>query len=207
MESEKEELFLTKEELSALPPEKYTKQIVVVNTEEEADEAVKYLSRFKIIGFDSETRPSFKKGVYHQVALIQLSAGELTYLFRINRIGIPASLKSLFGDARVIKVGLSLKDDFSVLRRLDASLQFTSFIELQNLVQKFNIKNRGLRGIYGVLFGKRILKSQRLSNWEAEKLGDSQKEYAALDAWATLQIYIYLMKYGVNGTIIKQPHE
>ena len=194
MTNEKEELYLTKEELASLPVERYTKQIIVTDTEEDADKAVKYLSRFKAIGFDTETRPTFKKGMQRRTSLIQLSTEKLTFLFRINRIGIPASLKSLLGDTKVAKIGLSLKDDFLVLRRMEPTLQFVSFIDLQSLVQKFNIKNKGLRGIYGVLFGKKISKSQRLSNWEADELGESQKRYAALDAWATLRIYIHLMK-------------
>jgi ribonuclease D len=199
MEIETDELHLTKEELSALPVEKYTKQIIVINTEKEADEVVKHLSRFKVVGIDTETRPSFRKGDLHKVALIQLATEECTYLFRINRTGITASLKKLFENESVTKIGLSLKDDFMVLRRMEPSLRFVSFIELQNLVQKFNIKNKGLRGLYGVLFGKKISKGQRLSNWEADELSVPQKEYAALDAWATLQIYICLMKRGMSG--------
>ena len=203
---EKEPLAFSKEELSALPIEKYTKKVVVVDNEEDAEEAVKHLSRFKMIGFDTETRPAFKKGVQYQVALIQLATEETTYLFRINCMGFPPSLKKLFENPAVTKIGLSLKDDFAALRRLGLS-RFEAFIELQNLVQKFHITNQALRGIYGVLFGKRISKSQRLTNWEAPELSEAQKEYAALDAWACLRIYIHLMKYGVTRNAIETPHE
>ena len=206
MMTENEPLAFSKEEISSLPIEKYTKKIVVVDNEEAAIEAVKFLSRFKTIGFDTETRPAFRKGTLHQVALVQLATEEVTFLFRINRMGFPPVLKKLLENAAVTKVGLSLKDDFSALRRLD-SIRFDSFIDLQNLVSKFHISNQALRGIYGVLFGKRISKTQRLTNWEADTLSEAQKEYAALDAWACLQIYIHLMKYGVTRNAIETSHE
>ncbi|MDD6211212.1 MAG: 3'-5' exonuclease domain-containing protein 2 [Bacteroidales bacterium] len=191
MKNEMEELALTKDELTALPAEKYTNRIVVIDTQKEVEKAVNYLRGFKIIGFDTETRPSFKKGKQHQVALLQLSTEECAFLFRINRIGLPDILKDLLESKDILKIGLSLKDDFAALHRI-ASVEFASFIELQNLAQKFHIKNRGLRGIYGVLFGKKISKAQRLSNWEADVLSEAQKEYAALDAWASLRIYTHL---------------
>ena len=201
MMTEKDSLTFSKEELAALPIEKYAKKIVVVENEEDAVKAVKYLSRFKTIGFDTETRPAFKKGALYQVALIQLAVEEVTFLFRINCMGFPPALKKLFENTNITKIGLSLKDDFASLRRIEP-MRFDAFIELQNLVKKFGIGNQGLRGVYGVLFGKRISKTQRLSNWEAKELSEAQKEYAALDAWACLQIYVHLMKYGATRNAI-----
>ena len=88
MSIEKEPLTFSKEELAALPIEKYTKKIVVVDTEEGAEKAVKFLSRFKMVGFDTETRPAFRKGIQHQVALIQLATEEETFLLQIGRVHV-----------------------------------------------------------------------------------------------------------------------
>ena len=199
-------LSFSKAELSALPIEKFAKKIAVPENEEEVAAAVKHLSRFKLIGFDTETRPSFRRGVLHQVALIQMATDEEAYLFRVNGKGFPDELKKLIENPAVTKVGLSLKDDFAALRRIGLS-RFESFIDLQNLAKQFQIENQALRGIYGVLFGKRISKSQQLSNWEAENLSEAQKEYAALDAWACLRIYLHLMKYGSTRNAINKENE
>ena len=201
-----EPLSFSKAELSALPIEKFAKKIVVPENDEEVAKATKHLSRFKIIGFDTETRPSFRRGVQHQVALIQMATEEEAYLFRVNGKGFPDELKKLFENPAVTKVGLSLKDDFAALRRIGLS-RFESFIDLQNLAKQFQIENQALRGIYGVLFGKRISKSQQLSNWETENLSEAQKEYAALDAWACLRIYLHLMKYGSTRNAINKENE
>ena len=199
-------LSFSKAELSALPIEKFVKKIVVPENEDEIAKAVKHLSRFKMIGFDTETRPSFRRGVQHQVSLIQMATEEEAYLFRVNGKEFPNELKKLIENPAVTKVGLSLKDDFAALRRIGLS-RFESFIDLQNLAKQFQIENQALRGIYGVLFGKRISKSQQLSNWEAEKLSEAQKEYAALDAWACLRIYLHLMKYGSTRNAINKENE
>ena len=188
MKSEVKELALTKEELTALPAEEYKHKIIVVDNPEHIQETVENLSRFEILGFDTETKPSFKKGKQNKVALLQLATDECAYLFRLNKIGLPEELKKILENTKILKIGLSLKDDFAALNRL-RKIEYNAFVELQNLAQKFNIKNRGLRGIYGVLFGKKISKAQRLSNWEADTLSNAQQEYAALDAWASLQIY------------------
>lgn len=193
MKSEMKELALTKEELTALPAEKYQNEIKVVDNLDNIQEALEYLSHYKILGFDTETKPSFKKGKQYKVALLQLATEECAYLFRLNKIGLPDELKKILEDEKILKIGLSIKDDFVALNRLK-KIEFSAFVELQNLAQKFSIKNRGLRGIYGVLFGKKISKAQRLSNWEAETLSNAQKEYAALDAWASLRIYTHLCK-------------
>ena len=188
MKSEVKELALTKEELAALPAEEYKHKIIVVDNPEHIQETVEYLSRFEILGFDTETKPSFKKGKQNKVSLLQLATDECAYLFRLNKIGLPEELEKILENTEILKIGLSLKDDFAALNRL-RKIEYNAFVELQNLAQKFNIKNRGLRGIYGVLFGKKISKAQRLSNWEADTLSNAQQEYAALDAWASLQIY------------------
>ena len=179
---------ITKEEIAKFNIEEFVGRIFVVDTQDKADEAVDYLSGFNNLGFDTETRPAFRKGNLNNVALIQLATDKQCYLFRLNRIGSSPSLIRLLSDAKVRKIGLSLKDDFNSMSR---RMKFTprGFLDLQKIVSEHNIADLSLQKIYAILFQKKISKSQRLSNWEAEELSDAQKKYAALDAWACLRIY------------------
>ena len=179
---------ITKEEIAKFNTEEFEGRIFVVDTQDKTDEAVEYLSGFNNLGFDTETRPTFKKGNMNNIALIQLATDNQCYLFRLNRIGFSPSLIRLLSDAKVRKIGLSLKDDFNSMSR---RMKFTpqGFLDLQKIVSDHNIADLSLQKIYAILFKKRISKSQRLSNWEAEELSEAQKKYAALDAWACLRIY------------------
>ncbi|MDU1890189.1 MAG: 3'-5' exonuclease [Dysgonomonas sp.] len=179
---------ITKEELSTLPQEVFTGRIIVVQSEGEAEKAASYLSSFDAIGFDTETRPAFRKGVNHKIALMQLSTCDTCFLFRLNSIGLPDCLAKVLEDPAIKKIGLSLKDDFSAIHKRKP-LALVNFVELQSFVKDYGIEDNGLQRIYGILFGKRISKGQRLSNWEAEVLSDAQKMYAAIDAWACLRIF------------------
>lgn len=184
---------ISKEEISTYPTAQFNGEIILINTEKEALKAISYLSKFDIIGFDTETRPSFKKGKSHKIALMQLATEEKCFLFRLNLIGIPDSLMHLLTNPDIKKVGLSLKDDFSVIRRSNSILP-EGFIELQTYVKQFGIEETGLQRIYAILFHERISKRQRLTNWEANILSEPQQHYAALDAWACLRIYKKLIK-------------
>ena len=179
---------ITKEEIATFEPEEFYGRIFVVDTPRQAEEAVNYLSGFTSLGFDTETRPSFKKGNLNSAALIQLATDRRCYLFRLNRISFSLPLIQLLSDANILKIGLSLRDDFNTMsRRMKITPQ--GFIDLQKIVPKYDIADISLQKIYAILFRKRISKNQRLSNWEAEVLSDAQKKYAALDAWACLKIY------------------
>jgi len=179
---------ITKEEIAKFDIEEFRGQIREIQTLEDANEAIEYLSKFEIVGFDTETRPAFRKGNTYGVALIQLATDDVCMLFRLNKIGFPPSLIKFLSDSNQIKVGLSLKDDFCSMNRRK---KFTpaGFIDLQKLVKEHDIEDTSLQKIYALLFEKKISKSQRLSNWEADQLTEPQKKYAALDAWACLKIY------------------
>ena len=179
---------ISKEEISLLPLEEFKGRIITLLTEKEADKAVAYLSKYPMIGFDTETRPSFKKGQRYKVSLIQLSTDDTCFLFRLNYMGFPGSLEHLLGNANILKVGLSLQDDFGAMRKR-IEIETQNFLDLQAYVKQFGIEEASLQKIYAILFQKKISKGQRLSNWEADVLTSSQQKYAALDAWACLQIY------------------
>ena len=185
------EVSISKEQLTALPPAQFQGTITVIDDPESVESAVSRLRESDLIGFDTETRPSFKKGQSFNVALLQLASDNECFLFRLNKIGMPESLKALIADKELQKVGLSLHDDF---RNLHKKYDFEpdGFVELQQFVTKWNITDRSLSKLFGILFGKRSSKSQRLSNWEAEQLSESQQNYAALDALACIKIFRHL---------------
>lgn len=192
-------LEISKDEIRELPIETFNGKIIVVDKIEDVPEAVEYLKQFKIIGFDTETKPAFRKNESHKVALMQLSTCDRCYLFRLNCVGYPDSLDELICSNKVMKVGLSLRDDFAALRKRSDCAPL-NFIDLQTLVKNYGIKDLSLQKIYAIIFKKKISKNQRLSNWEANSLKGSQKMYAAIDAWSCLKIYNHLIN---NETPIK----
>lgn len=194
---------ITKEDISAMPKVSFGGTIKVVNTEKEAEQAIEYLNQYPVLGIDSETKPSFTKGRTHKVALLQISTDDRCYLFRLNLIGFPASLVGLLENPKIMKIGLSLKDDFLALHK---RVPFTqrSCVELQDYVKPFGIQDKSLQKIYAILFGEKISKSQRLSNWEAETLTPSQQLYAATDAWTCLNIYNLLQNLQQTGDYEKE---
>ena len=197
-----------KEELADLPKASFPGRIYVIQTEGEAEKAVACLSAAPVVGIDSETRPSFMKGRSHKVALLQLSTDECCFLFRLNVIGLVQPLIEFLENPSVLKIGLSLKDDFMMLRQR-APFTPQNYVELQEYVRNFGIQDRSLQKIYAILFKEKISKSQRLSNWEADVLSDKQKLYAATDAWACLNIYRLLKELERTGdyTLIEEVAE
>lgn len=189
-------LEITKEKIHKLPIEIFNGDIIVIDRDEDVADAVNYLKQFETIGFDTETKPVFRKNVFRKVALMQLSTLDKCFLFRLNLIEYTDILDSLICNNDVKKIGLSLRDDFAALRKRSVSPP-QNFVDLQAFVKDYGIKDISLQKIYAILFNKRISKNQRLSNWEAKTLKESQKMYAAIDAWACLKIYCHLIKNGV----------
>lgn len=189
---------ISKEELAELPIKEFAGHPVTVINLEQAELAVKQIRESgQLIGFDTETRPSFQKGVSYRVCLVQLSVGQVCYLFRLNKIQeFPNCLKELLEDPDLIKVGLSTQDDFKNLRKWCEDLEPKGFIELQTLVKNYGITDLSLAKIYALLFGQKLSKRQRLTNWEADQLSFKQLAYASLDAIACVEIYEVLMTRG-----------
>ena len=183
---------ISKEDVALLEKEFFEGRIIVIQSNEEAKKAIAYLSEFKIVGIDTESKPSFKKGRKSKIALLQISTNECCFLFRLNIMGFTPEIASFLENKSITKVGLSLKDDFMMLHGMSA---FTpkGFIDIQSIIDNYGIGEKSLQKIYAILFGKKISKSQRLSNCEADVLTDAQKRYASTDAWATLKIYEKLL--------------
>ncbi len=186
-------LSITKEQIAQLPPVEYDGKIHVVDTVSGVRDVVLYLSKCDIVGFDTETRPTFTKGKSHKVALLQLSTDDECFLIRLNKTGMPNVLRRFMEADKPLKVGLSVKDDFHSICKVCDEFTPGGYVELQEFVKRFDIGDMSLQKVYGIIFGKRISKAQRLSNWEADELTDAQQRYAAIDAWACLKIYRYLL--------------
>ena len=187
-----------KSKIGTLPRVLFEGRIVVVLTEQEAEKAVRYLLSQPIMGIDTETRPSFKKGSVHQVALLQVSSYDVCFLFRLNQLGMSPSVKQLLEDTTVPKIGLSLRDDFSSLHRL-GDFETGLFIDLQNRVSEVGVEDMSLQKLYANFFGQRISKREQLTNWEADILSDKQKLYAATDAWSCIMLYEELLRLEQTG--------
>ena len=177
-----------KKDIKALPTVTFPGRIITIMTEGEAERAVNYLLAGDIVGVDTETKPSFRRGEQHKVALLQASNRDTCFLFRLNLTGITPAIKRFLEDRTVKKIGLSWHDD---LRGLKSRTEFTPgwFIELQDMVPQIGIEDMSLQKLYANLFHQKISKRQRLSNWESPILDDKQKQYASIDAWACIRIY------------------
>jgi ribonuclease D len=182
---------ISKEEVNEMPQTLFGGKIVVVETLEDAKTALQKLQTHKLVGIDTETKPTFTRGQTHKVALLQVATLDECYLFRLNKIGFPVDLAAFFANPKIRKVGLALKDDFVGLNRL-YKFKPENIVDLQKIVKEYGILELGLQKIYAVIFGEKISKSQRLTNWELSHLSEQQQLYAATDAWAVLRIYLRL---------------
>ena len=189
---------INKNWISKYPIVKFSGRIVVVLNAQEADKAVSFLLSQPLLGIDTETRPSFKKGKQNNVALLQVSTPEVFLLFRLNIIGMTDSIIRLLENKDVVKVGVSLNDDLRLLHK-NGEFEPGSFIDLQNCINNIGIEDKSLQKLYANLFHKRITKGQQLSNWEADILTESQKLYAATDAWACINIYKEFKRLSETG--------
>lgn len=179
--------------IPTLPVVQFEGRIEVLLTKQAAARAVDYLLSQDILGIDTETRPSFRRGDRHLVSLLQVSTYDLCFLFRLNHTGLTSDIIRLLEDTRVPKIGLSLNDDLNALLKL-RGFKPGLFIDLQHHVKEVGIEDMSLQKLYANLFGQRISKRQQLSNWERDVLDDRQKSYAATDAWACIMLYKELQR-------------
>ncbi|MGL5683052.1 MAG: 3'-5' exonuclease [Marinifilaceae bacterium] len=184
---------ISKEEMEKLPQYVYEGEIMVINRVEEARIAVAEITQAKVVGFDTETKPSFQKGVINKVSLIQLATPEKVYLFRIHHCGFIPQLRKIFSDKNIIKVGVGIRDDIKALRRI-AQFNPASFLDLQNYAPTVGIEDKSFSKLMAIIFGVRISKRQRVTNWEAPDLTEAQLRYAATDAWGARRMFMAIYK-------------
>lgn len=178
---------ITNEQTAALPAVRFEGEVQIVDTEQALIEACEYLSQHSVIGFDTETRPSFKAGVTNRVALIQLSTSERCYLIRLCRMKFGRELQRLLENPNIKKVGADVAGDIRSLTQL-RHIRAAGFIDLQTIAPQWGIEEKSLRKLSAIVLGKRVSKAQRLSNWEAAQFTEQQISYAATDAWVCLEI-------------------
>ncbi|PVX51962.1 3'-5' exonuclease [Balneicella halophila] len=183
---------ISKEDLESLEVVGYEGKITLIDEDSKVDEAVERLARYSVLGFDTETRPAFKKGVHYQTALLQLANAEEVFLFQLQKLENFNSLRWLLNNKKILKVGAAIRDDVKQLN-LFFPVKRDSFVELQTLVKKYGIEDISLKKMGAITLGFRISKGQQVSNWEAEPLTEAQIRYAATDAWVPLLIYQKLM--------------
>jgi ribonuclease D len=179
---------ISHEELQRLPLTQFEGNIHVINNYEKAQLAAEKLETQTVLGFDTESRPSFSRGTVNRVALLQLATESDAYLFRLNVMKMPKKLLEILTNPNILKIGAAIKNDLDSLKKF-AKINSPSFIDLQKLMPFFEIKSLGLAKMAGIILGIRISKSQQLSNWENVALTLAQERYAATDAWVCYSIY------------------
>ena len=187
-----------KSKISTLPKAEFDGRIHVIISKEQAEKAVNFLLKQPILGLDTETRPSFSKGTFYRVALLQVATYDLCFLFRLNIIGLTPAIVRLLEDTTVTKIGLSWHDDINGLHKM-GHFETGTFIDIQDHVREIGVEDLSLQKLYANLFGQQISKAQRLTNWERDVLTDKQKTYAATDAWACIQLYEELERLKQTG--------
>ncbi len=186
---------ISNEDVAQLEPVRFGGEIVVVETVHDLLHACEVLSAQKIIGFDTETRPSFTPGMTNKIALLQLSTESVCFLIRLNKVPLDKAVIAILQNENIKKVGAAVQNDIlglNALRRFKAR----GFIDLQSEVGRFGIEDRSLRKLAGIIIGKKVSKAQRLSNWEAQTLTPQQRQYAATDAWVCIEILHRLQAAG-----------
>lgn len=194
---------ITLDSISQLPRRQFEGKIIIADSLSGMHDIMKMIDGRKLLGFDTETKPSFKKGLPpHKAALLQLADDDVCYIIRLNKTGLPDELISLLSNKSITKIGLAVKDDYSALSKI-RSLNPAGFIDLQKYAENFGIEDKSLKKLAAITLGIRISKSQQTSNWEIQNLSESQLIYAATDAWICLQIYKRLKemesKYDSSG--------
>ena len=196
---------ITPQELEKLEFASFPGRIIVVDSVgAEFNRAIAYLRSQKVIGFDTETRPTFTASQpHHDVSLLQLSGPDRAYLFRLNKIGMHRRLCNLLASEKILKVGAAIHDDLRCLRKLHDFIP-NGFVDLQKIVWEWGIRDKAVKKMSAIILGFRISKTQQLSNWEAENLSESQCKYAATDAWVCREMYLKLLATEKNPLIIEE---
>ena len=184
---------ISNEQTALLPAVEFRGEIRIVEHERDIAAACKTLAEQPVIGFDTETRPSFRPGVTFRVSLLQLSTPTVCYLFRLNKIPLAKPILQLLEDRRILKIGADVAGDLRSLRQI-RHFRDGGFVDLQGIAPEWGIGAKSLRKLSAIVLGRRVSKAQRLSNWEAATLTDKQQLYAATDAWVCTRIYEQLLR-------------
>ncbi len=181
-------LNITSDEINILPLKTFEGKTVVINEAAQVDKAIREVEKYEVVGFDTETRPSFKRGQFYHVALLQLAIPNKVFLIRVNHTGVTEDMARLFQNESIIKTGVGIRDDLKALQKL-RPFEPAGFLDLSTLAKQASLQVESVKKLTALLLGFRISKSAQTSNWEAPTFTQKQIEYAATDAWVCLELY------------------
>ncbi len=190
---------MQKDEINERPIRRYEGKIHLIRSASELPAAVSQLEKESILGFDTETRPAYRKGESYPPALLQLAGENEVYIFQLRFTGLPGPLLGILANPNIIKAGVSLNYDIRELRNM-AQFEPGGFVDIGELAKKNGIQNHGLRGLAAVLLGFRISKSAKTTNWDRSELMQGQILYAATDAWVGRELYKEMQRINHRGT-------
>ena len=200
------QISINPDEIAALPLAAFPGEIVIVDDAGTVAQAVRYLKRQKVIGFDTETRPTFSPEQHSSgTAILQLSGSGKAFLFRLKKCGLPRELASILANPNIVKVGAATLDDIRGLQKI-TKFAAKNFVDLQNVVWEYGIRDKSVKKMAALILGVKISKAQQLSNWEAEHLSEGQQKYAATDAWICREMYLKLLSSEKNPLTPEQLH-
>ncbi len=182
---------ISKEEINNFPLVSFQGKVNLITNNAQCKTAVSFLKENATLGFDTETKPSFKKGEFHPVCLLQLSTEDEAFLFRFTHLKLNDPIKELLTNPNIVKTGVAIRDDIIGLKRL-SHFEAQGFIEISDLAKKVGITQLGLQSLTAILLNRKLSKKNKLTNWEKEILSDDQMNYAATDAWISREIYLKL---------------
>ncbi len=179
---------MTKEQINACPVRKYQGRIHLVRTSEQVEQAVRQLEQEEVLGFDTETRPTFRVGQSYPPSVLQLAGEQAVYVFQLRHCRLSKALRRLLANPKIIKAGVALDRDVQELNKL-APFEPAGFVDIGKLAKQAGCMNHGLRGLASLLLEFRVSKKSRTSNWAQRTLSPAQIEYAATDAWVGRELY------------------
>lgn len=182
------ESTITNEAIDALPRREFSGRIVIVDNDQAMAEMVEVLRNERLLGYDTETRPAFKKGLFYPMALLQLSTQNVAFLVRLQLVAMSSGLMEILQSADIVKVGAAIRDDIKGMQKIKR-FKPQGFVDLQQIVDRWGIEEKSVKKMAAIVLGIKVSKAQRLSNWEAVSLTPAQQDYAAMDAWVCREIY------------------
>jgi ribonuclease D len=185
-------ITITKEEINSLPLASFEGEVNLIIEPNKVIKAFDEITSHEVVGFDTETRPSFHKGQRYDVSLLQLALPEKVFLFRLNHTGITKEMISFLENDEILKAGIGLRDDIKALQKLKR-FNADGFVELSSIAKSKGLQVESVKKLAGLVLGFRISKSAQTSNWESPNYTEKQINYAATDAWVCLRLYNSLM--------------
>ena len=182
---------ITNDQINEMPVGHFPGRVLVVDSDETMAEAERILAGETLVGYDTETRPSFEKGIKYGMALVQISTADTALLFRVKLAPLSETIRTMLSSPDVIKVGAAIRDDIRGMHKV-AEFRPAGFIDLQSVVKRWGIEELSVKKMAAIVLGIKVSKAQRLTNWEAVRLTAPQQDYAAMDAWVCREIYLRL---------------